>query len=163
MANTTASAISAHSPVEGEDHMIKVDGKSAAACKPGDLMVQTGAGTWTKAISTTAAHTLQKCAIVLYRERILATGAQSTIDTQYEIGDIFPLCKGFKMGKGRAIVKITNPAATVYENHYWNLGAVAGDAEMANTTDLAAGIARLDMVNVETLVSGDTYALMEVW
>lgn len=163
MANTTASAISSHSPIEGEDHMIKVDGKSAAACKPGDLMVQTGAGTWTKAISSTAAHTLQKCGIVAYRERILSTGAQSTIDDEYAIGDIFPVILGFKMGTGRAIVKITDPTATVYPNHYWNLGATAGDAEQANTTDLAAGIARLDMVNVETIVSGDTYALMEVW
>lgn len=163
MVNNLASDIAAHSPIEGEDHMIKVDGKSAAACKPCDLMVQTGAGTWTKAISTTAAHTLQKCGIVGYRERILSTGAQSTIDDEYSIGDIFPVILGFKMGTGRVIVAITDPVATVYPNHYWNLGAVAGEAEQANTADLAAGIARLDMVNVETIVSGDDYALMEVW
>jgi len=162
MVNNLASDISSSSPVEGEDHMIKEDGISAATCKPCDLMVKTGAGTWTLAISTTAAHTLQKCSIVGYRERILTTGAQSTIDDAYQINDLFPLIKGMKMGKGLVIVKITDPVATVYGNHYWNLGAVAGDAEMANTVDLTAGIAKLDFVNVETIVSGDDYALMEL-
>ena len=162
MVNNLASDISSSNPVEGEDHMIKEEGTSAATCKPGDLMVKTGAATWTLAISTTAPHSLQKCSIVGYRERILATGAQSTIDDAYQIGDIFPLIKGMKMGKGRVIVKITDPVATVYENHYWHTAAVAGDAEMANTLDLTAGIAKLDFVNVETIVSGDDYALMEL-
>lgn len=162
MVNDLASDISAFSPIEGEDHMIKEDGKSAAACKPGDLMVKTGAGTWTLAISTTAAHTVQKCSVVGYRERILASGAQSTIDSEYAIGDLFPLIKGMKMGKGRVIVSITDPAATVYENHKWVLGAVNGEAEIANTTDLGAGFVEQDFVNVETIVSGDDYALMEL-
>lgn len=162
MVNDLASDISGHTPIEGEDHMIKDEGKSAATCKPGDLMVQTGAATWTLAISTTAAHTVQKCSVVGYRERILATGAQSTIDSLYQIGDIFPLIKGFKMGKGRLIVSITDPVATVYPNHKWVLGAVNGEAEIANTTDLGAGFVELDMVNVETLVSGDDVALMEM-
>ena len=162
MVNNLASDISSSSPVEGEDHMIKEEGTSAATCAPGDLMVKTGAATWTLAISTTAAHTLQKCSIVGYRERILATGAQSTIDSLYQIGDLFPLIKGMKMGKGLVIVKITDPVATVYENHYWSIGAVAGDAEMANSVDLIAGMVKQDFVNVETIVSGDDYALMEL-
>lgn len=163
MANTTASAISAHSPIEGEDHMIKNDMKSAAACKPCDLVVQTGAGVVTLAISTTAAHTVQKCGVVGYRERILADGSQSTIDDQYEIGDLFPVIWGFKIGKGLLPIKITDPTATVYPNHAWNLGATAGDAEMANTTDLGAGFVEQNFVNKETLVTGDTYMLAEMW
>ena len=162
MVNTLASDISPMSPVEGEDHMIKEDGISGADCSPGDLMVKTSAGTWTKAISTTAEHTVQKCSVVGYRERILSTGAQSTIDSVYTAGDVFPLIKGFKMGKGRVVVNITTPAVTVYTNHKWNLGAVAGEAEMANVTDLGAGFVELDMENVDTIINGDLFALMEM-
>ncbi len=162
MANTTAATIATSSPIEGEDHMIKTDGKSAATCKPGDLMVQTGAGVWTLAISTTALHAQMFCGVVGYRERILASGAQSTINDNYEIGDLFPVITGFKMGKGLLVIKITDPAGTIYPQHGFVLGAVSGDAELSNTTDLGGGFVQQRFTNIQTLLTGDLYMLAEM-
>lgn len=78
------------------------------------------------------------------------------------------------MGKGRVIAKITDPVATVYPNHEFRLGAVAGDLAVAAAdsqgvayvqADLNAALNLLQatpMENVETIVSGDDYALMEM-
>ncbi|MFX0208515.1 MAG: hypothetical protein ACFFDT_21200 [Candidatus Hodarchaeota archaeon] len=163
MATTLASTLGSNIILEGEDHAIIERGKLASTYSPGDWVYKTAAGTWTHIDSDgAAASQVVKPALVGYKERILSTGAQSTIDTAYTTSDIVPIIKGFKMGTGRVIGKIADPGAAVYANNKWVVSATAGVLELGNATDYGAGMVEADVFNDIDVGNGDTYTIFQM-
>lgn len=162
MAIVLASTLGSNIILEGEDHAIIERGLLAAAMNPGSWVYKTAAGTWTALDSDTAACQIVKPALVGYRERILATGAQSTVDDDYTTSELVPIIKGFKMGKGRVIGKIADPGAAVLGPHKWVCSATAEVLELGNTTDFAAGMVDAGVYNYGDVGNGDTYTVFEM-
>lgn len=158
MANTLASNISAHFIIEGTP--IYLYGKLASTYGVGLFVYESGAGTFTVIDADTAATILFKYGVIGYKERILSTGAKSTIDTLYATTDTgVPILIGFREGEGVFVCKIEDPAATILRNGLFVVSDTEGVIETHTnvTAALAAGDPITGITNVNTLVTGDLY------
>ena len=158
MANTIASHISASFIIQGTP--IYDYGKVASTYSPGDCVYQAADGTWSHIdADTTAASLDYKVAVVGYKERILSTGAKSSIDTAYATTDTgIPILLGFQEGSGEFVCHIEDPAATVYSNGRFLASNTAGVFEaLTAVAASAAGDTEAPFSNVDTLLTGDLY------
>lgn len=158
MVNNLASDIGSSFIIEGTP--IYLYGKLASTYSPGHFVYESSAGVFTEVDADTGGTLLFKFGCVGYKERILSTGAASTIDTAYATTDTgVPILIGFREGEGVFIAHIDDPAATVLRNGLFTMSETAGTIETHTdvTTKLAAGDPITGITNVETLVSGDDY------
>ena len=157
MANTIASNISASFIIEGTP--IYDYGKVAGTYSTGDIVYQAADGTWTHVDQAVAASLDYRTAIVGYKERILSTGAKSSIDTAYATTDTgIPILTGFVDGYGEFVCHIENPGATVYSNARFLFSNTAGTVEaLTAVAGSAAGDPEAPFTNRDTLVTGDLY------
>jgi len=157
MANTIASNISASFIIEGTP--IYDYGKVASTYSVGDIVYQAADGTWTHVDQAVAASLDYRTAVVGYKERILATGAKSSIDTAYATTDTgIPILTGFVDGYGEFVCHIEDPAATVYSNARFLFSNTAGVVEaLTAVAGSAAGDPEAPFTNRDTLVTGDLY------
>jgi hypothetical protein len=160
MANTIASNVSAHFIIEGTP--IYEYGKLASTYNVGDSVYMSAAGTWTHTDADTAATLNYAPAIVGYKERILSTGAKSTIDTAYATTDTgVPILVGFREGEGVFNCHIEDPGATLYKNARFLVSDTAGVYEaLTAVAAAAAGDTEASFTNVDILVTGDLWAKM---
>ena len=158
MANTLASNINAHFIIEGTP--IYIYGKVASTYSPGVFVYESAAGVFTVIDADTAATILFKYAVLGYKERILATGAKSSIDSAYATTDTgIPILVGFREGEGVFVCKIEDPAATILRNGLFVVSDTEGVIETHTnvTAALAAGDPITGITNVNTLLTGDLY------
>ena len=158
MPNTIASNISAHFIIEGTP--IYEYGKLASTYSPGHFVYESATGTWTEIDADTAATIIMRYGVVGYKERILATGAKSSIDTAYATTDTgVPILVGFREGEGVFVAHIDDPAATIQKNGLFVVSETAGTIETGAgvTAKLAAGDPITGITNVDVLVTGDLY------
>lgn len=159
MANTLASHISASFIIKGTP--IYAYGTLASTYSVGQAVYQAAAGTnvWTVVDADTAATLNYRAAIIGYKERILSTGAASTIDTAYATTDTgVPILIGFEEGAGEFVCKIEDPAAHVGVNARFCVSDTEGVYEaLTAVAASAAGDTEAPFTNVEELVSGDLF------
>lgn len=157
MANTTASAISSSFIIKGTP--IYLYGQLASTYSVGQAVYESAANTWTVVDADTAATLNYRPCIIGYKERILSTGAASTIDTAYATTDTgVPILIGFEEGAGEFVCKIEDPAAHVGRNARFCISDTEGVYEaLTAVAASAAGDTEAPFTNVEVLVSGDTY------
>ena len=158
MVNNLASNVSAHFIIEGTP--IYEYGQLASTYSPGHFVYESSTGTWTEIDADTAGTIIMKYAVVGYKERILSTGAKSSIDTAYATTDTgVPILVGFREGEGVFVAHIDDPAATIQKNGIFAASETAGTIETGAgiTAKLAAGDPQSGITNIEVLVSGDDY------
>lgn len=157
MPNTTASAISASFIIKGTP--IYAYGQLASTYSPGDFVYESAADTWTVVDADTAATLNYRPCCVGYKERILSTGAASTIDTAYATSDTgVPILIGFEEGEGEFVAHIEDPGAHVGRNARFVISDTEGVYEaLSAVAATAAGDTEGNITNVEALVSGDTF------
>ena len=158
MANTLASHISAHFIISGDP--IYAYGKVASTYSVGQAVYESSAGTWTVMDADTAVTLDFNVGIVGYKERILSTGAKSSIDTAYATTDTgVPILIGKRAGELIFVAKIQDAIATHTKNKKFTLSETEGVIEHGTGTvaKLAAGDAQVPITNVGALVSGDIF------
>ena len=158
MANTIASNINANFIIEGTP--IYLYGKLASTYGVGLFVYESSAGVFTVIDADTGATLLFKYGVIGYKERILSTGAKSTIDTLYATTDTgVPILIGFREGEGVFVCKIEDPGATILRNGLFVVSDTEGVIETHTnvTAALAAGDPITGITNVNTLVTGDLY------
>lgn len=156
MANLLASQISASFIITGTP--IYKYGILAGTYSVGQAVYESAAGTWTVVDADTAATLNYKPGIVGYKERILSTGAKSSIDTAYATTDTgVPILVGFE-GYGEFVCKIEDPGATVYRNARFCISDTEGVYEaLTAVAASAAGDTEAQFYNVDVLVTGDLF------
>ena len=156
MANTLASNISASFIITGTP--IYKYGKLAGTYSVGQAVYESSAGTYTVVDADTGPTLNYKPGIIGYKERILATGAKSSIDTTYATTDTgVPILIGFH-GYGEFVCKIEDPAATLYKNARFLISDTEGVYEaLTAVAAAAAGDTEAAFYNVDTLVTGDLF------
>ena len=162
MGNTLASHISASFIIKGTP--IYIYGKLTGTYNVGDLVYQAAAGTnvWSHVdADTTAASLDYRGSVVGYKERILSTGATSTIDTAYATTDTgVPILIGFEDGGGQFVCHIEDPGNHVGQNARFLYSNTAGTIEaLTAAAASAAGDPEPNITNVEELISTDVYML----
>lgn len=156
MANTLASHISASFIIKGTP--IYKYGQLADAYSPCDFVYESAAGVWTKIDSDTAAKILGGPACVGYKERILSTGAKSSIDSAYATSDTgVPILVGFEGGSGEFVAHIEDPGAAKRVNNQFMPSDTEGVIEIIAAAGLGAGDPIYPIVNVDALANGDLY------
>ena len=158
MANTIASNISAHFIIEGTP--IYRYGKLASTYSVGQFVYESSSGTYTVVDADTAATLLFKYGVIGYKERILSTGAKSTIDTAYATTDTgVPILMGFREGEGVFVCKIEDPGGTFQRDSLFVISDTEGVIESGAgvTAALAAGDPITGISNVNVLVTGDLF------
>jgi len=158
MVNNLASNVSAHFIIEGTP--IYVPGQLASTYSPGHFVYESAAGTWTEIDADTAGTIIMRYGVVGYKERILSTGAKSSIDTAYATTDTgVPILIGFREGEGVFVAHIEDPGGAILRNALFVVSDTAGCIETGAgvTAALAAGDPITGITNVEALVSGDDY------
>ena len=158
MANTTASAISSTFIIEGTP--IYEYGQLASTYGVGQFVYESAAGTWTVIDADTAATIIMRYGVIGYKERILSTGAASTIDTAYATTDTgVPILIGFREGEGVFVCKIEDPGGAILKNALFVVSDTEGVIETGAgvSAALAAGDPITGITNVEALANGDTY------
>lgn len=157
MANTLASHISASFIISGTP--IYDYGKLASTLSPGDIVYEASAKLWTLVDADTAATLNYRAAVVGYKERILATGAKSSIDTAYATTDTgVPILIGFQEGSGEFVCHIEDPGADVFKNGRFTFSDTPNVLEaLTAVAASAAGDTEANITNVHQLVTGDTY------
>ncbi len=156
MTNTLASHISASFIIAGEP--IYDYGQLASTLKPGDIVYEASAKLWTLVDADTAATLNYKASVVGYKERILATGAKSSIDTAYATTDtgvpILIGCYGFV----EFVCHIEDPQNDLFRNARFTFSDTPNVLEGLTAVAAAgAGDTEPNITNVVPLVSGDTY------
>ena len=158
MVNNLASDISAHFIIEGTP--IYEYGKLASTYSVGHFVYESSAKVWTEIDADTTGTIIMRYAVVGYKERILSTGAKSTIDTAYATTDTgVPILVGFREGEGVFVAHIDDPAGTIQRNALFAVSETAGTIETGAgiTAKLAAGDSPTGITNIDVLVSGDDY------
>ena len=158
MANTLASNISAHFIIEGTP--IYEYGKLASTYGVGHFVYESSTGVWTEVDADTAGTLIMRYAVVGYKERILSTGAKSSIDTAYATTDTgVPILIGFREGEGVFVAHIDDPGGAILKNALFAMSETAGTIETGAgvTAKLAAGDPITGITNVNALASGDLY------
>ena len=158
MANTLASHICASFIIEGTP--IYEYGMLASTYSVGDYVYESSSGVWTVIDADTAGTIIMRYGVVGYKERILSTGAASTIDTAYATTDTaVPILVGFVDGYGIFVSSIDDPAATIQKNSLFVVSETEGTIETGAgvTAKLAAGDPITGITNVEVLVTGDVF------
>lgn len=156
MANTLASNISASFIITGTP--IYKYGQLAGTYSPADFVYESAPGTWTVVDADTGPTLNYKPGCVGYKERILSTGAKSSIDSAYATSDTgVPILIGF-VGYGEFVAHIENPGATLYRNARFLISDTEGVYEaLTAVAAAAAGDTEAAFYNVDVLVTGDTY------
>ena len=157
MANTLASHISASFIISGTP--IYDYGKLASTLSPGDIVYEASAKLWTLVDADTAATLNYRAAVVGYKERILATGAKSSIDSAYATTDTgVPILIGFEGGKGEFVCHIEDPGNYVGRQARFTFSDTPNVLEaLTAVAASAAGDTEANITNVVPLASGDTY------
>jgi hypothetical protein len=158
MANTLASHISASFIIKGTP--IYEYGQLASTYSVGDFVYESAAGTWTVVDADTAATLLFKLAVVGYKERILSTGAKSSIDDAYATTDTgVPILIGFQEGEGEFVCSIDDPGGAIRKNALFIISETEGTIETGAgvTAKLAAGDTPTGITNVHALANGDVF------
>jgi hypothetical protein len=159
MANTLASQIAGGNFIIEGTPIYKY-GQLAGTYKPGTFVYMSAAGVWTVIDADTAGTIIMNYGVVGYKERILSTGAISTIDDAYATTDTgVPILVGFEGGKGEFVAWIDDPAATIFEEGTFVVSETEGCIETGAgvTAKLAAGDPKAPITNIHTLVTGDRY------
>ena len=157
MANTLASHISASFIIEGTP--IYDYGQLASGLSVGDIVYEASAKLWTLVDADTAATLNYKASVVGYKERILANGAKSSIDTAYLTTDTgVPILIGFEGGKGEFVCHIADPGNYVGRQGRFTFSSTPNVLEaLTAVATSAAGDTEANITNVVPLASGDTY------
>ena len=157
MANTLASHISASFIIYGTP--IYDYGQLASTLSPGDVVYEASAKLWTLVDADTGATLDYKASVVGYKERILATGAKSSIDSAYATTDTgVPILIGFIGGTGEFVCHIEDPANYVGRNARFTFSDTPNVLEaLTAVAASAAGDTEANITNVVPLESGDTY------
>ena len=157
MANTLASHISASFIIKGTP--IYDYGKLASTLSPGDIVYEASAKLWTLVDADTGATLNYRAAVVGYKERILSTGAKSSIDTAYATTDTgVPILLGFEEGSGEFVCHIEDPANDVFKNARFTFSDTPNVLEaLTAVAASAAGDTEANITNVHQLVTGDLY------
>lgn len=158
MANTLASNISASFIIAGTPKYEY--GQLAGAYSVGDVVFESAAGVWTQYDADEATHIIMRYGIVGYKERILATGAKSSIDTAYATTDTgVPILVGFYGDECEFVCHITDPGGAIRKNALFLTSSTAGTLQTGAgvTAALAAGDPISGITNVHALANGDTY------
>ena len=157
MANTLASHISSSFIIEGTP--IYKYGMLASALSPCDIVYESSAGVWTLVDADTAATLNYRASVVGYKERILSTGAASTIDTAYATTDVgVPILVGFAEGKGEFVCHIIDPGNYVGSNARFNFSSDPNVLEaLTAVAETTIGVTESNITNVVPLANGDTY------
>ena len=158
MAHTIASTVA------GGNFIIKgtplyLYGQLAGTYKPCTAVYESSAGTFTVVDADTAATLNYRPMIVGYKERILSTGAKSSIDTAYATTDTgVPILIGFADGEGQFVLWIEDPGADVFRNGRFLVSDTEGTYEaLSAVAAAAAGDTEANFSNVDQLVTGDRY------
>lgn len=162
MAHTIASTVA------GGNFLVKgtplyVYGMLAGTYKPCTAVYESSAGTFTVVDSDTGGTLFYRPMIVGYKERILSTGAASTIDDAYAVTDTgVPILIGFADGEGWFVCWIEDPGGDLFRNGRFLVSDTEGCYEGRTDTvvNAAAGDTEANFFNVEKLITGDRYALM---
>ena len=152
-----ASTISASFIIEGTP--IYRYGTLAAAYSVGQFVYESAAGVFTIVDSDTAATLLSQPMCIGYKERILSTGAASTIDSPYATTDTgVPILIGFVDGEGIFVAKIEDPGGDLQRgNQFIAAATVAGDIKIQSAAELAAGDPNYRITNDEYVADTSTY------
>lgn len=152
-----ASTISAAFIIEGTP--VYRFGKLAAGYYVGMWVYESSAGVFTVIDSDTAATLISQPMCIGYKERILANGAISTIDTVYLTTDTgVPILIGFVDGEGIFVAKIEDPGGDLQRgNEFTPAATVAGDIHLQNATELAAGDPNYHITNDEYVADTSTF------
>lgn len=162
MANTIASTVA------GGNFIVKgtplyLYGQLATGLSPGDSVYESSADTFTLTDADTGGTLNYRAAIVGYKERILASGAKSNIDTAYLTTDTgVPILIGFADGEGQFVCHIEAPGGSGINRNARFLASDTPNVFEALTAVAAsaAGDTEANFTNVEILDATDTYALM---
>ena len=157
MANTLASHISASFIIKGTP--IYKYGMLASALSPGDIVYESSADTWTLVDADTGRTLNYRTSVVRYKERILSTGAKSSIDTAYATTDTgVPILVGFEEGAGEFVCHIEDPGNYVGSNGRFTFSDTPNVIEaLTAVAASAAGDTEANITNVIPLASGDFY------
>lgn len=158
MPNTLASNISASFIIKGTP--IYLYGKLASTYSVGDFVYESSAGTFTVIDADTAGTLIMKYGCVGYKERILSTGAKSSIDTAYATTDTgVPILVGFEEGSGEFVCSIDDPGGAILRNALFVTSETEGTIETGAgvTAKLAAGDPATGITNVVALANGDVF------
>ena len=152
-----ASTVSASFIIEGTP--IYLYGQLAAAYSVGMWVYESSAGVFTIIDSDTAATLISQPMCVGYKERILSTGAASTIDSAYATTDTgVPILIGFVDGEGIFVAKIEDPGGDLQRgNEFTPAATVAGDIHLQNATELAAGDPNYHITNNGYVADSSTF------
>ena len=157
MANTLASHISASFIIKGTP--IYDYGQLASGLSPGDIVYEASAKLWTLVDADTGATLNYRASVVGYKERILASGAKSSIDTAYLTTDTgVPILLGFEEGAGEFVCHIEDPGNDVFRNARFTFSDTPNVLEaLTAVAAAAAGDTEANITNVVPLISGDLY------
>lgn len=157
MVNTLASHIAAAFIIEGTP--IYAYGQLASTYTVGLCVYESAKDTWTVVDADTAGTLDYRPCIIGYKERILSTGASSTIDDAYATTDTgVPILIGFVDGYGTFVIAIDDPANHVGRNARWLISETEGVYEaLTAVAKSAAGDTEANFTNAEVLVSGDVF------
>ena len=157
MANTLASHISASFIIMGDP--IYRYGQLASTYSVGDFVYESAAGTWTVIDADTAATLIMGYGVVGYKERILSTGAKSSIDSPYATTDTgVPILIGFH-GYGEFVCSCDDPAGAILTKGLFVSSETEGTIETGAgvTAKLAAGDPPTGIYNIRPLANGDVF------
>lgn len=158
MANTLASNISAAFIIKGTP--IYEYGQLASTYSVGYWVYESATGTWTAIDADTAGTIIMNYGCVGYKERILSTGAKSSIDTAYATTDTgVPILVGFEEGAGEFVAYIDDPGGAILKNATFVVSETESAIETGAgvTAKLAAGDPKAPVTNVHALASGDLF------
>lgn len=152
-----ASTVSASFIIEGTP--IYLYGQLAGTYSVGMFVYESAAGTFTAVDSDTSGTIVSQPMCVGYKERILSTGASSTIDTAYATSDTgVPILIGFVDGEGIFVAKIEDPGGDLQRgNEFIAAATTAGDIHLQNATELAAGDPNYHITNDEYVANTSTF------
>lgn len=164
MANTAMSQIVLDSVIlEGRTRARILWGKLAATDKPGNVVQESAANTWTKGDADTSAHHLLKMGIIEFNPRTSATFGEVDIDTAYATTDDVPIVVGSYGGPLKIAAFCDDQSGTVFFGVSFVISTTAGqwDAETLEVTgSVSSGTAIRHSFRVylaeEGLVTADT-------
>jgi hypothetical protein len=133
---------------------------------PGEFRVPIS-GTYTKLVSSTAAHKLLRPVVVNFKARLNDDNGEPTIDEVYDIDNEKALAKVPVITDGIVAAKCVNQAATVYPGEEFIASTTAGavtrrSQEATGATSGTAFRSVTAAVLVRKIVSGDTVGFFKI-
>lgn len=149
MAYTAASQLASRILQNPSDSKVHVEwGKLASTYKPGDVVYQSAAGTWTKQASN--AGNLKRTGVVLDKPHTSSTFGSVSIDTAYATTDFVPICTS-----GIVVASIIDQNGTIDIDNNLILSSTAGSLTIGATQFMTVIAAR----NMHAVVDDDVYTI----